>query len=220
MAVLDWLKGHKQTPAPVLKAFNAAPRPHPKTAPGDCPLLVLDIETTGLDPRKDHMVSIGWLPVRERRIVVAEARHHLTQSPVSVGQSATVHGMLDRDLVGAREISTVLQELLSTYAGYIFVAHHARLDKAFLQAAIQSCFGGKADMPFIDTMAIEKHRLQRQGLEITQESLRLDNCLRRYGLENSVAQHHALEDAYSCALLLLAQTSRTKFTLADLLRQS
>ena len=75
-------------------------------------------------------------------------------------------------------------------------------------------------MPFIDTMAIEKHRLQRQGLEITQESLRLDNCLRRYGLENSVAQHHALEDAYSCALLLLAQTSRTKFTLADLLRQS
>ncbi len=220
MAVLDWLSSRKQAPAPVLKAFNAASRPHPKTEPGDCPLLVLDIETTGLDSHRDHMVSIGWLPVRERRIVVAEARHYLIQSPVSVGQSAVVHGVLDRDLVDARETTSVLQELLGAYAGYIFAAHHARLDKAFLQAAIQSCLGGKAAMSFIDTMAIERHRLQRQGLEVTQESLRLDNCLRRYGLENPVGQHHAMEDAYSCALLLLAQTSRTQFSLRDLLRQS
>lgn len=220
MAVLNWLQRRKQTMAPVLKAFNSAPQPHAKMAPRDCPLLVLDIETTGLDARRDRMVSIGWLPVRERRIVVAGARYYLIQSPVSVGQSATVHGVLDRDLVDAREISSVLEELLSTYAGYVFAAHHARLEKAFLQAAIQGCWGGKAEMPFIDTMAIEKHRLQRQGLEITQESLRLDNCLRRYGLENPVAQHHALEDAYSCALLLLAQTSHTHFSLGELLRQS
>ena len=220
MAVWDWLSGRKQTPAPVLKAFNSTLQPHAKMAPRNCPLLVLDIETTGLDSHRDHIVSIGWLPVCERRIVIAEARHYLIQSPVSVGQSAVVHGVLDRDLVDAREITSVLQELLGTYAGYIFAAHHARLDKAFLQAAIQNCLGGKAVMPFIDTMAIERHRLQRQGLEVTPEPLRLDHCLRRYGLENPAFQHHALEDAYSCALLLLAQTSRTHFSLGDLLRQS
>lgn len=219
--MLDWLMGRRHERAPVLRRFNATPGPAGTAAVAECPLLVLDVETTGLNPQRDHIVSIGWLPVRGRCIIIGEARHYLIRSPVSVGQSATVHGLLDRDLRDAKAIAEVLEELLSRYAGYVLVAHHAQMEKAFLQPAIRQCFGGRAKLAFIDTMAIERHRLQRQGLESTQELLRLGNCLQRYGLQNSSGTaHHALDDAYGCALLLLAQTSRTQFTLADLLRQS
>lgn len=217
--LLEWLTGHRNERAPVLRNFNSTPPPAGRLAIADCPLLVLDIETTGLNPQRDHIVSIGWLPVKARRIHIGESRHYLIRSPISVGQSATVHGLLDRDLRGAQDINHVLEELLKQYAGYVFVAHHAQMEKTFLQPAIRKCFGGRANLVFIDTMAIERHRLQKQGLETTQELLRLDNCLQRYGLQNTAANaHDAMDDAYSCALLLLAQTSRTKFTLADLLR--
>jgi DNA polymerase-3 subunit epsilon len=219
--VLEWLTRRRTQRAPLLRNFNSTPRPAGTTAVTDCPLLVLDIETTGLNPQQDHMVSIGWLPVRGRHVIIGEARHYLISSPVSVGQSATVHGLLDRDLLNAKDLAEVLEEVLSRYAGYIFVAHHAQMEKAFLQPAIRQCFGGRAQLVFIDTLSIERHRLQRQGVEATQELLRLSSCLQRYGLQNtSGAAHHALDDAYSCALLLLAQTSRSHFTLADLLRQS
>lgn len=215
----EWLTGHRNERAPVLRNFNSTPPPAGRLAIADCPLLVLDIETTGLNPQRDHIVSIGWLPVKARHIHIGEARHYLIHSPVSVGQSATIHGLLDRDLRGAQDIEHVLEELLKQYAGYVFVAHHAYMEKTFLQPAIRKCFGGRAKLVFIDTMAIERHRLQKQGLETTQELLRLDNCLQRYGLQNTAANaHDAMDDAYSCALLLLAQTSRTKSTLADLLR--
>lgn len=219
--MLEWLTGRHNERAPVLRNFNSAPRPAGSTEIADCPLLVLDIETTGLNPKRDHIVSIGWLPVKARRICIGEARHYLIRSPVSVGQSATVHGLLDRDLRDARGINDVLEEVLSQYAEYVFVAHHAPMEKAFLQPAIRQCFGGRAKLTFIDTLAIERQRLQRRGLETTQELLRLDNCLQRYGLQDTSANaHNAMDDAYSCALLLLAQTSRNKFTLADLLRHS
>ena len=219
--MLEWLTGRRNERAPVLRNFNSTPPPAGRLAIAECPLLVLDIETTGLNPQRDHIVSIGWLPVKARRILIGEARHCLIRSPVSVGQSATVHGLLDRDLRGAKDIENVLEELLDRYAGYVFVAHHAHMEKAFLQPAIRQCFGGRANLTFIDTLAIERHQLQKQGLQNTQELLRLDSCLQRYGLQNTAANaHDAMDDAYSCALLLLAQTSRSKFTLADLLRHS
>lgn len=221
MSFLTWLTGRRNEEASVLRVFNSAQRPAGKSALVQCPLLVLDIETTGLNPQQDHIVSIGWVPVRKRNIIIGEARHYLIRSPISVGQSATIHGLLDRDLAQAKDIAEVLEELLTVYAGYVFVAHHAQIEKSFLQSAVRQCFGGKATFTFLDTLAIERQRLQRKGLEATQALLRLDICLQRYGLQKTVlTAHDALDDAYSCALLLLAQTTRGQFTLADTLRQS
>lgn len=216
----NWFRQHENAMAPVLKKFNSTPIPDRTTPITTCPLLVLDLETTGLDASKDHIISIGWLPIRQREIILGEANHHLVTCPVSVGQSATIHGVLDSDLKNAQSLRDVLTDLLERYAGYIFVAHHAPIERAFLGSAIQRCFGGKAKLTFIDTLAIEQSRLQRQGLALSQDALQLRSCLQRYGLPESAVEHHALEDAYGCALLLLAQISRSRFSVGEILRQS
>lgn len=219
--MMSWLR-NKTTPlSHVVQAFNQTPAPAGDTRAADCPFLVIDLELTGLSAKHNHIVSLGWVPVRQSEIVLCEARHYLVNSPVSVGQSAIFHGLHDKDFDKARDLAEVLTELLEHYAGYIFVAHHSQLDLAFLDVASQRIFGKAAKFSFIDTLNIELHRLHKQGIVMKKDALRLPQCLSRHKLPQS-GQHHALADAYSCAMLLLSQLkhSHADITVNDLQLQS
>lgn len=201
--------------------FETMPLPKPDTSVTEVSFLVLDMELTGLNPRKDHIVSIGWVPIKKQEIVLAQARHYLINSPVSVGQSAVYHGVHDRQLSQGQDLADILTELLTHYAGYVLVAHHSKLEYAFLRAACQRLFGKSPRLRFIDTMQIEWNRLLLKGKSLSHDSLQLSACLSRHHLPIST-QHHALEDAYSCALLLISQLKQSgdMMTLADLYRLS
>ena len=219
--MLSWL-ANKTTPlSHIVQAFNQTTLPAGSVRAADCPFLVVDLELTGLNARQDHILSLGWVPVRQYEIVLSEARHYLVHSPVSVGQSAIFHGLHDKDFKQARDLAEVLTELMQTYAGYIFVAHHCQLDLRFLEVACQRIFGKAAKFSFIDTLNMELYRLHKQGIVMKTDALRLPQCLQRHKLPQ-IDQHHALADAYSCALLLLSQLkhSHADITLADLQLQS
>ena len=215
--MLSWFTIKRRPIHQAVNHFITTPLPSPTTLAKDSPLLVLDFELTGLNPRKDHIVSMGWVPVRQHEIVLSEAKHYLINSPVSVGQSAVYHGLHDHQLKGAHELSDVLTELLTHYAGYVFVAHHSQLDEQFLRTACLRCFAKTPRFKFIDTLKIEWQRLLRQGKVVKHDALKLPSCLQRHGLPK-MANHHALEDAYSTALLLLSQLKPggDNMTLADL----
>jgi DNA polymerase-3 subunit epsilon len=204
-----------------VKQFNAVALPALTTPARQCNYLAIDLEMTGLHARQDHIVSIGWVPIVKQQIELNQAKHFLIKPPVSVGQSAVYHGVHDKDLKNASELSDVLQQLLTDYPGYLFLAHHCRLDRAFLQLALQRQYGKAPRMQFIDTLNIEWHRMQKQGTVMKKDALRLPQCLQRYNLPVST-QHHALEDAYSCALLYLTQLKKSHpdITLGDILQQS
>lgn len=218
--MLAWLR-KKPALYDEVKRFNTVGSPDHNTPARDCRYLAIDLETTGLHARQDHIVSIGWVPIVGQQIQLNQARHFLIRPPVSVGQSAIFHGVHDKDLKDASELSEVLQLLLQDFSGYFFIAHHCRLERAFLELAFQRYFGKIPKMHFIDTLNIEWHRMQKQGTVMKKDALRLPNCLARYKLPVS-AQHHALEDAYGCALLYLAQLkkSHAEITLNDMLLQS
>ncbi|WP_445766479.1 3'-5' exonuclease [Rheinheimera sp.] len=215
--MFGWLWQKNTALSAVVDSFSKTAFPSAATSVQQAPFLVLDFELTGLNPKKDHIVSMGWVPIRQQEIVLAEARHYLISSPVSVGQSAVYHGLHDHQLRQGLELSTVLTELLSQYAGYVFVAHHSQLDEQFLRTACQRCFAKTPRFKFIDTLKIEWQRLLRQGKVVKHDALKLPSCLQRHGLPK-MANHHALEDAYSTALLLLSQLKPggDNMTLADL----
>lgn len=218
--MLSWLK--KKPPLySAVQAFNEVKIPGNGMPARSCSYLALDLELTGLHAKQDHIVSIGWVPIRDQQICLGEARHYLFRPPTTVGQSAIYHGVHDKDLTNASELSDILLQLLQDYAGHIFVAHHCRLDRAFLQIAYQRLFGKSPNMLFIDTLNIEWHRMQKQGTVMKKDALRLPHCLARHKLPVS-AQHHALEDAYGCALLFLSQLKKSHpdITLGDIVNQS
>lgn len=184
------------------------------------PLLALDLEMTGLDAKKDQIISIGLIPIKNGQIALNKGQHKLIKIEGSVGQSATIHGLLDKDLQQALSLNEAIHWLLKEATGSVLVAHHAPLDLSFIQQALLKETGQKCRLFAIDTMRIEHQRLLRKQSMIKGGELRLWACRSRYNLPNYEA-HNALIDALSCAELLLAQTSKmgglTTFKVGELI---
>lgn len=200
-------KALRSCPPGPLRDFLGAGFPAPDTPLDELPLLALDIETTGLDPAKDHVLSVGFVPVDGRSIVLAGARHQVIAAGVEVGQSATVHGLTDDALVGGAVLLDAVAEVLASLSGRVLLAHFARIERDFLRAACERAWGARMPCVIVDTFELQRRLLTaRWGSEIPDGGLRLWTARRRYGLPVYKA-HEALTDALACAELYLAQSA-------------
>lgn len=176
----------------------------------DASFLVLDIETTGLDVRRDHILSLGWLHIERRRMPAASARHAVVRvgDDADVGVSAVLHGITDSMVESGEQPEAVLGELLGDLAERVLVCHYAQVEIGFLSRVCRRLWG--ADLrprALIDTMQLHVDHARREGTTIVGDDVRLYRLLERYGLPR-VRPHDALSDAYGTALLLLAMRAR------------
>jgi DNA polymerase-3 subunit epsilon len=183
--------------------------------------LVLDFETTGLDAKKHHIVSAGWVKISDSKIHLNSAQYQLVKSPASVGQSAVIHGLHNNEVQQGMELEDLLSQLLNELKSSVLVSHHSALELNFLKQSCQNCFGRAPAFKAVDTLKLELYKMQLKGGPVAQNSLSLPACLARYQLPE-VTEHHALSDAFACAQLLLAQlkTRGASCTLEDLFQQS
>jgi DNA polymerase-3 subunit epsilon len=169
--------------------------------------LAVDVETTGLDPRTDHLVSVGWVPVVGREIVLAGARELTIRPPgeVDIGASATFHRLTDDQLSDAAPLVDVLPPLLAALHGRVLLAHHAPLELGFLAEATLAAYGARPPVTAVDTLTLQQGLLPAHH-RVVDGALRLDAVRRSYGLPRYTA-HHALTDALAAAELFLAQVA-------------
>jgi DNA polymerase-3 subunit epsilon len=191
--------------------------------------LVVDIETTGLDPRRDHVLEVGWVPVLRGEVVLDGVRGTLVRTPVGVGESAVLHGLTDDELAAAPGLTDVLPELKGALQGRVLVAHHAPIEIGFLGDALREAAAAeqadrqaeRASLHVVDTMTLQRRLLVGGHGEPPPGALRLDAARRGYGLPRYAA-HRAATDAIATAELLLAQVAELgnrlghEPTLADL----
>lgn len=194
---------HKKASRTPLQVLYEQPIIQPSQSFLDTRFLVLDCEMSGLDTRKYQLLSIGWVMIEHGRIVNASAKHLLIHADRGTGESSKIHGLLDSSIAGASSAATVLMLLIKQMQGAVLVFHHAPLDMRFLQNASVDIFRCPLLFSYVDTMAIEKRRMQLQGKN---SGLRLVQCRQRYGLLPG-SQHNALADAQATAELFLAQAS-------------
>ena len=114
-----------------LKDYLQTPFPDPATPVGDLRLLAVDLETTGLHPKKDRLLSIGFVPVDGLTIDLSGARRFVVQSGVEVGQSAAIHGLTDDTVAAGTPIEEALPEVLEALRGRAF---NAQLEPAGVSA--------------------------------------------------------------------------------------
>lgn len=201
-----------------LAEFNKVAAPLPWTPLSELPILAVDVETSGLDAANDSLLSIGWVPVNGRSIDLSGAREIvLTQRPEeaaasaaagesAVGDSATVHGITDDEVAGGAVPAKALEELLKALAGRAMLVHFAPMEQDFLGAACRREFSGPLNVPVIDTLEMERRRMEVQGTVPRGEDLRLPRVRERYGLP-TYRSHRAVTDALACAELYLAITA-------------
>ncbi len=180
-------------------------RPAP-VPPSGLRLLALDVETTGLVPGHDRVVSVGWVPVDGDRIDLAGARRFVVRGD-DPGAAADIHGLTRDDLAAGTPLPEVLAELCRALEGRALLAHHATFDLGFLQAAYRSVGERMPRVPVVCTLTLHKRLLRADRLaEWPPGALRLWTARERFGLPTG-RPHDALGDAVACAELYLGQAA-------------
>ncbi len=171
------------------------------------PVISVDLELTGLDYRKNHIIAIGWTLLDQGRIHLGSNRHIMINTDQSVGHSAAIHELMDSDVATGVPLQTGLQELFRAAAGRVWLFHHAGLDVVFLQKACQAWAGIAPPLVVLDTMHMELAMRKRRDQPVKPGDLQLSTLRSRYNLPRYTA-HNALIDACATAELLLAIASR------------
>ena len=132
--------------------------------------VVLDSETTGLDPRKDRIISIGAVAVRNGEIDLGDGYEALLK--ISHNTSAvTVHGITREESLQGLDESAALRDFLGYLQDGVIVGHHIAHDMACLNAGYERHFGFQLQNRSLDTMAISLH-LEGDGAFAGREPIR------------------------------------------------
>jgi DNA polymerase-3 subunit epsilon len=167
----------------------------------DARFVVLDFETTGLDPTRDHVLSFGAVPVVQGRVRLSGALYGVVRPPVSIpAESIRVHGIRPADLEHAPALDEIAGELLAQLEGRALVAHAAGIELAFLEHLPRGR-GVRLPSRAIDVLGLAAE-LARRGHPARPRSPRLADLAEAYRVP--VARtHHALGDALTTAQLFL-----------------
>jgi len=197
-----------------LKQFYSNPLPAPDTPLSEVTFLALDFETTGLNAKKDGIITIGLVPFTLNRIFLKDARHWtLRPSQKLEEESVVIHGITHNDIIDAPDLDEVLDEVLKAISGHIVVVHYRRIERDFLENALKVRLGEGIEFPVLDTLEIESQIQYKDAGGLWNKlkgkkpkSVRLGQSRRRYSLPD-YSPHHALTDAIATAELLQAQVA-------------
>lgn len=211
-----WYYAHRGAPEP-MRALLSSRLPADGAPFRAAEFVALDIETTGLDAATADMLSVGWVIVRDGRVMLDTADACIVRPREGVGKSASVHGLTDTIVLAGLDWGVVLDRIVSLMCGRILVVHHAGLDKALLDRMCLKRYGVRFLVPFVDTLDLELRRRRRKHHLEPANSLRLSDLRGEYGLPRYLA-HDCLVDAIATAELLIAMAAHRGATkLGDVL---
>ena len=206
---LEWRRARllRRAPPGPLQDYLAHAFPDPDQDYRSQTYLAIDLETTGLNPAQDHILSIGTVEIRGDVIDLGTARHDVVSTDRALSEaSVAVHRLTDDIVAGGETITSVLTRLLQQLAGKVLLAHHAAIELGFLRNACQRVFNGDMLAPVVDTLALAKQQSERRNEIIGHGALRLAALREHYHLPRYQA-HNALSDAIAAAELFLAQAA-------------
>ena len=123
--------------------------------------VVLDSETTGLNPQTDRIITIGAVAVSAHEIVLEDSFDALLT--VAKNTSAvTVHGITRDEARGGLEEKEALARFLDYLGDGVIVGHHIGHDIGTLDAGYERGWGFRTMNRSLDTMDLTLH-LERDG---------------------------------------------------------
>lgn len=167
--------------------------------------IVLDTETTGLEPEQGHrIIEIGCVEILDRRITGDTWHRYLNPEREIDAEAIEVHGLTMEELADKPRFADVAGELIEYLRGAELVIHNAPFDVGFLDHEL-GLLGGDLGLirdhcTVVDTlvMARHKHPAQRNTLDALCSRYEVDNTHR--------VQHGALLDAQILAEVFLRMT--------------
>ncbi|HEB92810.1 MAG TPA: DNA polymerase III subunit epsilon [Gammaproteobacteria bacterium] len=176
--------------------------------------IVLDTETTGLEPKQGHrIIEIGGVELVNRRLT-GNHYHQYLQPDREIDEGAIeVHGISNEFLADKPRFADVVTDFLDFVRGAELVIHNAPFDVGFInhELALLSDDGGRIEdlCGILDTLSLARqmHPGQKNNL---------DALCRRYGIDNAHRElHGALLDSEILADVYLTMTGGQTDLLLD-----
>jgi DNA polymerase-3 subunit epsilon len=165
--------------------------------------VVLDTETTGLDPRRDRLITIGAVAVLGGEIVLDDSFEAMMKIAYN-SSSVTVHGITREEAREALDEPEAVEAFLDYLGDGVIVGHHISHDVAMLNVACERHFGFNLRNRFLDTMDLTLH-LQQSGAFLNRspvEGFSLDALCEFFDVPPR-DRHTAGGDAFMTALIFL-----------------
>jgi DNA polymerase-3 subunit epsilon len=175
----------------------------------------LDLETGGLDAKRDAVLSVGMVPIRDGVVRLGEAYESLVR-PTATGtvrpESVAIHGLLPGALERAPTVAEVLATLDPRLREGVLLVHNASVDEAFLRRSYKESGLAWPKPVVVDTVhLLWALHARRTFLDPTRHGgdpeMNLTAARHELGLPEYPA-HDALTDAIATAELFLVLRHR------------
>jgi len=153
--------------------------------------VVLDVETTGLNPEEHRIVELCLLTVEDGDVKEVWNQRFNPEGPVG---KTEIHGITDADVANSPLFKNMVEELNSRIKDVVLVAHNARFDLAFLRSEFERAGYQSPWLPSICTLQASKYYQPHLARR------RLADCCEDVGIEITGA-HSANGDSIATAQL-------------------
>ncbi|MGF1703564.1 3'-5' exonuclease [Photobacterium makurazakiensis] len=169
--------------------------------------LVLDFETTGLSPKNDQILSIGYVELSDGALDLETC--HETYIKDSSGINATtaiINHITPEMLQQGQTLDCAMTALFERMQGKVVLVHGLTVEKCFIEHYVQSRYGVTfPPILWLDTLLLEKS--MAINMHNKEGDYRLSSIRERYGLP-SYPCHGALIDAVATGELFLAMVKK------------
>ena len=155
--------------------------------------IVIDTETTGLDPKDGHrIVEIACIELQHHVATGRKFHRYVNPGRDMPADALAVHGLTAEFLAGQPPFAAVIDELVAFIGGDRLVIHNAEFDLAFINSELSRLGRSPLVCPFVDTLAVARRRFPGAPAS-------LDALCRRFAIDLSGRDLHGA--AIDCSLL-------------------
>lgn len=168
-------------------------------------LVVMDLETSGLNLQRDHLLAIGAAVIEDGAIDLSQQFECTLRQPGHrAGPSTLIHGIAPSAVAAGREPDEALLEFMAFVDDSPLLAFHAPFDQHMLERALRETLGYRLTHPFLDAAVLAPLLCPEAPAYRG-----LDEWLGHFNLQAS-ERHHASADALATAELALILFSKAR----------
>ena len=168
----------------------------------DDEVVVLDTETTGLNPKKDTILSIGAVIIRDGRVLMSEAFERFIRPTKAISEtSIKIHHLRACDLADAEAPDPVIRDLLDFISNRPIVGYYIGFDHAILSRYTRRLIGCALPNPTVELSSMYYRRYRKES-SYEFVDLKFDTIMDALSLPQ-LGKHDALNDAIMSALIYL-----------------
>jgi DNA polymerase-3 subunit epsilon len=165
---------------------------------------VIDVEATGLNPKKDEIVALAIIPMVGTRILIGNYFFTFVKPKKLKADSIKYHGIDFKAIEDAPPFCKIANEVEKILNGSVIVGYATDFDVQILKKHFSKS-KLKPELKYVDVAQIEKWIARRNGVSVTHVDL--DDLIEKYSL-GSMYRHSALADAYYTARIFQHQLKR------------